>query len=98
MVTKSIQECLGWYEDWPDGSSSYKVWFDRDGNKVGASIPDVQYLMEWLVAAGALVHVSWQNDKWNVLYLDKERHAFQVSAHRLDRVLAWAVRGHVGET
>lgn len=42
-----IRELLGGYQDWPDGSSTYKVWF-RDGTALGAAWkPADEELIAW---------------------------------------------------
>lgn len=47
--THAVCTALGWHLDWPDGSSTMKVWFDQDRQRV--TLDDVT-MYAWLTEQG----------------------------------------------
>lgn len=93
-----IQELIGWHEDWTDGNSTYKVWFDQFGTRMEPQYPSDQYLVDWLEAQGAIYDISWRpGQRWRILYKGDDGKAYVAEHNTLRFVMNMAVRGYVGE-
>jgi len=98
-MNKSLEECLGWHEDWPDGSASYKVWFDWNDRRMDAS-PSTDYLVRWVTNNVRVLSITYIPDTspvWVAIFLDKDYKAQTVKSTDHRKMLVGVVFAAAGE-
>jgi hypothetical protein len=68
--THAVCTALGWHLDWPDGSSTMKVWFDQDGRRV--ELDDVT-MYAWLTEQGYTATFTVTKDRWDLVCVPTDR-------------------------
>jgi hypothetical protein len=95
---KDYRTLLGWYQDWPDGSAPYKVWFDQNDRKLDVGTePSDHELFAYLLDKGQILDVRYDipGRQWAVLALDRDGKWYRDTSFKLRHVLIRILRnGH----
>ncbi len=93
-MAKDFRELLGWYQDWPDGSAQYKVWFDANDQRRESSDPSDNDLFIYLVDNGVVLDVRYDVERreWVGLFMDVAGKPHRDSSFRLRHILIRALR------
>ena len=97
-MSKDYRELLGWYQDWPDGSSTVKVWFDQNDQKLEyGTRPTDHELMNHLLGKGQILDVRYDVGmmQWVVLSVDRNGKPYRDTSFKLEHALIRVLRnGH----
>lgn len=88
---KPIQEIMGWHEDWPDGSSPFKVWFDQDGHmRQYDPTPTIEEKLSWIRARTQGYSIGKQSFSHWLITVGSPRYMF--SDPDLSKLLDYTIR------